>query len=102
MPKSKINDQMFSDTLKLKLDTSYDRALVIFQNYNKQKIENEFGEYIIRLLISAVSKMRVSEILDILEENYLEYFHGRGRMNDYAFQETYERFIGLEDILKLL
>ncbi len=96
-----INEQLFSGRLKSKLGESYGRALVVFRKYNELPGEHEFGELVIKLLLLAVNKVRVNEVLDVIAGHYHRYFYGHDVSKE-LYPDTYMMFIRLEEGLRLL
>ena len=62
-----VNEQDFSAFLKEKLGDHYDRALKVFQDYGKSVSWD-----ITNVLLHAVDKQKISEVLDTLEKHFKE------------------------------
>lgn len=67
-----VSEQDFNDLLKEKLGDHYNRALEVFQDYGESVSWD-----IINVLLHAVNKQKISEVLDILEKHYEELELGR-------------------------
>ncbi len=100
-----LNEQEFQNLLQTKFGNSWDRALTVFRNCG----ENLSGD-VANVLLHAVDRGKVNEVLAILEEHYkdhLQYQHPgiRGTVGDailgvnptaQVFIDIYKNTLGLQ------
>jgi len=100
---SPIDNDQFSELLKDKLGTDWDRALLVFNNYSPA-----LSFDVVNVLMHASDQHKVGEVLGLLEqhyEGYLKYQHPdiRGRVTDgFGINRTQALFVGIcQKVLKL-